>query len=243
MNLQYNNDGKEDTSGIEIVKNEPYTKDKETGQYTYKIYHIQSKVPDFIKWAIPEKYLHIHEESWNAYPHYHTVDFVPDLGDDFVLDVETENIKYTKGMTFPENALNLPPEELEKRKIRYIDIVDGIQPKDKKLKMEGFQEPAAGIMTPLRGTKGSYDKHEIPKWVENYTGDMVCCIKVVKFRFHKWGLQAAIESYVTKTFYPKIFTESHQKLIASAKSWYPLTMDQIVEMEKERIDKNNPKTA
>lgn len=31
--------------GIEVLKNEPYEKDGEKGQYTHKIYHIQRFVP------------------------------------------------------------------------------------------------------------------------------------------------------------------------------------------------------
>ncbi|CAJ0968595.1 unnamed protein product [Ranitomeya imitator] len=31
--------------GIEVLKNEPYERDGEKGQYTHKIYHLQSKVP------------------------------------------------------------------------------------------------------------------------------------------------------------------------------------------------------
>ncbi|RXG67054.1 Phosphatidylinositol transfer protein alpha isoform [Armadillidium vulgare] len=65
--------------GIEVLKNEPfdgysllngkYTK----GQYTYKIYHLKSKVPAFIRLLAPEGSLEVHEEAWNAYPYCKTV--------------------------------------------------------------------------------------------------------------------------------------------------------------------------
>lgn len=65
--------------GIEVLKNEPF-KDFPllggkycSGQYTYKIYHLASKVPAFIRLLAPKGSLEIHEEAWNAYPYCRTV--------------------------------------------------------------------------------------------------------------------------------------------------------------------------
>jgi hypothetical protein len=65
--------------GVEVIKNEPYddvpllggkfTK----GQYTYKIYHLASKVPPIVRAIAPKGSLEIHEEAWNAYPYCKTV--------------------------------------------------------------------------------------------------------------------------------------------------------------------------
>lgn len=44
-----------------------------SGQYTYKIYHLASKVPAFIRLLAPKGSLEIHEEAWNAYPYCRTV--------------------------------------------------------------------------------------------------------------------------------------------------------------------------
>lgn len=44
-----------------------------SGQYTYKIYHLASKVPTFIRLLAPKGALEIHEEAWNAYPYCRTV--------------------------------------------------------------------------------------------------------------------------------------------------------------------------
>lgn len=44
-----------------------------SGQYTYKIYHLASKVPAFIRLLAPKGSLEIHEEAWNAYPYCKTV--------------------------------------------------------------------------------------------------------------------------------------------------------------------------
>lgn len=44
-----------------------------SGQYTYKIYHLASKVPTMIRLLAPKGSLEIHEEAWNAYPYCRTV--------------------------------------------------------------------------------------------------------------------------------------------------------------------------
>lgn len=65
--------------GIEVQKNEPFTDypllggKYSSGQYTYKIYHLVSKVPAFIRLLLPKSSFEIHEEAWNAYPYCKTV--------------------------------------------------------------------------------------------------------------------------------------------------------------------------
>uniref|UniRef100_A0A8B9N3B5 Phosphatidylinositol transfer protein alpha isoform n=1 Tax=Accipiter nisus TaxID=211598 RepID=A0A8B9N3B5_9AVES len=58
--------------GVEVLVNEPYERDGERGQYTHKIYHLQSKVPTFVRMLAPEGALNIHEKAWNAYPYCRT---------------------------------------------------------------------------------------------------------------------------------------------------------------------------
>lgn len=49
--------------GVEVVKNEPYEKENgEKGQYTYKIFHLASRVPYFVRAVMPESALVIYEE-------------------------------------------------------------------------------------------------------------------------------------------------------------------------------------
>lgn len=48
--------------GVEVLKNEPYEKPGEKGQYTYKIYRLESRVPSFIRALAPAGSLELHEE-------------------------------------------------------------------------------------------------------------------------------------------------------------------------------------
>lgn len=48
--------------GIETIKLEPFKNEKESGIYTYKIMHFKSRIPAFMRWALPDKYCHCHEQ-------------------------------------------------------------------------------------------------------------------------------------------------------------------------------------
>jgi uncharacterized protein YaaR (DUF327 family) len=92
---------------------------------THKIMHFKSKVRGFIRWAIPEKYLHEHEKSDNSYPHYHTGYECPGMAEDFYVLVECQYVPYDKMEGCTENALNLSPEELAILKVVHLDLVNG----------------------------------------------------------------------------------------------------------------------
>lgn len=55
--------------GVEVVKNEPYQNAESKGQYTFKIFRMESKVPKMIRKLFPKGSLNFHEHAWNAYPH------------------------------------------------------------------------------------------------------------------------------------------------------------------------------
>ncbi|XP_029467066.1 phosphatidylinositol transfer protein alpha isoform isoform X3 [Rhinatrema bivittatum] len=78
--------------GVEVLVNEPYEKDGERGQYTHKIYHLQSKVPTFVRMLAPEGALNMHEKAWNAYPYCRTIITVHRLEPDTWKNVEVVNI-------------------------------------------------------------------------------------------------------------------------------------------------------
>lgn len=48
--------------GVEVIKNEPYEKENEKGQYTYKIFRLASRVPAIVKAVAPAGALDLYEE-------------------------------------------------------------------------------------------------------------------------------------------------------------------------------------
>ena len=47
---------------MEVVKNEPYEKGDEKGQYTYKIFRLASRVPGIVRSVLPAGATDLYEE-------------------------------------------------------------------------------------------------------------------------------------------------------------------------------------
>ena len=235
INLKYIRDLGGDGEGIQLIKNEePFENENEKGYLTEKIYHVKSKIPSFIRWAVPDKYLHFYETSYNAFPHTTTVNTIPALGDDFLLSVESQhmdaNVQYNKEkgeneFIIPDNSLNLNDTELKERQIVYIDILNGPassnaesfaetdekkdkkQDTDSKSNIRNFVCPEIGIKEPLGkfDPTTEYHPNQVPAWAKKYNGEMMLIVKVVRFHLKWFGIQTAAEKIVSNTFYPKLF--------------------------------------
>lgn len=97
---------------MEIIKNEPYTNGPGgSGQYTFKIYHIERHLPAWFKAILPASAMKIEEEAWNAYPYTKTRYRCPFI-ERFILEVET---CYQADFGTQENIFNLKPQELDQR--------------------------------------------------------------------------------------------------------------------------------
>ncbi|XP_042773034.1 phosphatidylinositol transfer protein alpha isoform isoform X1 [Panthera tigris] len=123
--------------GVEVLVNEPYEKDGEKGQYTHKIYHLQSKVPTFVRMLAPEGALNIHEKAWNAYPYCRTVITNEYMKEDFLIKIETW---HKPDLGTQENVHKLEPEAWKHVEAIYIDIADRSQVLSKDYKAE--EDPA-----------------------------------------------------------------------------------------------------
>ena len=59
--------------GVQILKNETL---KNNGQYTYKIYRVDNKIPNLVKAFLNPffgKVYEFHEEAWNEFPYCKTI--------------------------------------------------------------------------------------------------------------------------------------------------------------------------
>jgi hypothetical protein len=235
--------GQKQGEGIEVLQNEPFQNETESGQFTYKIMHFKSRVPGFVRVCVPDKYLHIHERSWNSYPHYRTEYELPGMGAAFVMSVETQHVPYRPNDPFPDNAVGLSPENLAKRKIVWLDLVDSKpQPDPKSIEYcRGFVCPEGGIASPLTGDKKgrAADESKPPLWAKSYPGEMMCCVKVVTFRFRWRGLQNLTENYVMNTIYHNVFLGGHRKLTKWAGEWFRMTIEEVRAFEARLLEECN----
>ncbi|XP_026544724.1 phosphatidylinositol transfer protein alpha isoform isoform X1 [Notechis scutatus] len=213
--------------GVEVLVNEPYERDGERGQYTHKIYHLQSKVPPFVRMLAPEGALDIHEKAWNAYPFCRTAVITNEyMKDDFLIKIETWH-KADMGMQ--ENVHKLDPEEWKNVEAVYIDIAD----RSHVLSRQDYkpeEDPAKfkSVKTG-RGPLGPNWKKELGKQAEC---PYMCAYKLVTVKFKWWGLQNKIENFIQKQE-RRLFTNFHRQLFCWLDRWVDLTMEDIRRMEDE----------
>uniref|UniRef100_A0A1B0G7Y9 Phosphatidylinositol transfer protein N-terminal domain-containing protein n=1 Tax=Glossina morsitans morsitans TaxID=37546 RepID=A0A1B0G7Y9_GLOMM len=246
--------------GIEVLKNEPFTNHPllggkySSGQYTYKIYHLASKVPAFIRLLAPRGSLEIHEEAWNAYPYCKTVitnpgfmkerflvqidslhtadygDFDNNPGymrDNFIIIIESLHLADVGDQ---ENVHELPPEKLKIREVVHIDIAhDPVTPADYKLD----EDP-----TKFHSTKTGRGPLVESDW-KLKVKPVMTCYKLVTCEFKWFGLQGRIENFIQKSE-RRLFTNFHRQVFCWMDRWHGLTMDDIRAIEekvKEELDK------
>ncbi|CAG8533970.1 14303_t:CDS:2 [Ambispora leptoticha] len=213
---------KEETGGgegVEVLKNEPYENESGKGQYTYKIYHLSSKVPSIIRVLAPSGALELYEEAWNAYPHCKTVLTNGYMKENFKLVTETMHVDKSAGEI--ENALNVSPEILEKRQVVIIDVAnDPIEQKDYKKdqdpKLYHSERTGRGPLT---------DKD----WMHKVTPIMTC-YKLVTVEFKWFGLQNKIEAFIHNAM-QALFTKFHRQVFCWTDKWYGMTMEDIRALE------------
>lgn len=215
--------------GVEVLDNYPYPKEQEKkeGQYTNKIYHLQSKVPAFVRAIAPKGALAIREEAWNAYPYCRTVLTNEYMKDKFSIEIITW---HKPDLGTQENVHGLDEALWKKCKVVNIDIAAKVDAKDYKEE----EDP-----TKVRSTKA--DRGPLSEsWLEDLKSDLksdpkkphMCCYKLVKADFRMFGFQGRIEDFIQR-MEQRLFTTFHRKLFCSMDEWYGMTMEDIRRMEEE----------
>ncbi|OQV19847.1 Phosphatidylinositol transfer protein alpha isoform [Hypsibius exemplaris] len=212
--------------GVEILKNEHYDNypllegQPTSGQYTHKVYYLESKVPAFVKAIAPKGSLEFHEKAWNAYPYCRTEFSNPDyMKDNFYLRLESLHI--ADGGNSP-NVHKLSPEMLRKREVIYVDIAnDHVERKEYKPEWD-----------PQKFHSQKADRGPlIGNWAETAT-PLMCCYKLVTIEFKWFGLQNKVEAWAHKAE-RKLFLNFHRQVFCWMDQWYGLTMADIRRIEDE----------
>jgi len=211
--------------GIEVVKNEPfeggvsllggkYTK----GQYTYKKYHLASKVPTFIRMLAPKGSMEIHEEAWNAYPYCRTVISNPGyMKDNFIIVIESLHVP-DKGDQY--NVHELTADKLKMREVVMIDIAsDPVSPSDYK----ATEDPSK--FRSVKSKRGPL----VGKW-QGMVDPVMTCYKLVTVEFKWFGLQNRVENFIQRAE-RRLFANFHRQVFCWIDKWYGMTMDDIRALE------------
>lgn len=181
--------------------------------------HLKSYIPKFVAILLPASMTDIVEYSWNAYPHCKTEYYNAYFKDKFVLSVET---MHADDRGTQDNAVNLPAEDLEKRKVDYINIAC----EDANVKMEPDCDPTKFLSkkTGRGNLKVDFIADHDP---------IMTCYKVVKLRFKIFGLQSKVEQWGQLTGIRTPFLQYHRKLFCWIDEWFGLKINDIREMEAE----------
>lgn len=213
--------------GVEVVKNEPFDdpavlgESYPKGQYTFKIYHLKSKIPRLLHMLLPAGSTEVHEHAWNAYPYCRTILTNPSyMKDNFMVKIETLHAPDRGTQT---NAHNLTAESLKKRDILFIDIAnDPVASRDYKQNEDPtkFTSEKTG-RGPLQGKEWKQDCEPV-----------MCAYKLVTVEFKWMGLTNKIESFIMKQE-ARLFLNFHRQLFCWLDRWYGLTIADIRALEAE----------
>ncbi|KAJ1652525.1 hypothetical protein IWQ61_007159 [Dispira simplex] len=202
--------------GVEVLKNEPYENEMGKGQYTYKIYHLASKLPSYISKLAPASSLLLYEEAWNGYPYCKTVLTNPFMGKNFKIIYETLHVGDDRGQK--ENALDAPPEVLKQRKVVPIDIAN-----DKVDKYKADEDPT--LFKSEKSNRGPLQGN----WIDT-AEPVMTCYKLVTAEFVWFGMQTLVESFIHKVVH-QLFTNFHRQLFCWTDQWYGMTIEDIRALE------------
>ncbi|XP_078159723.1 uncharacterized protein LOC144555309 [Carex rostrata] len=209
--------------GVEIVEHRPFEDELlGKGQFTSKIYHLQSKIPSWLKTFAPPNSLVVHEESWSAYPKSKTVIKCP-FFNKCSLTIETVQVA-DNGSS--ENVHGLNKEQLAIRQVEYLDITTISKDYWSKIiganniDLKSFKSQKTGRGPLLKG------------WMESCK-PKVTTYKLVTMEAPIWGLGERLEDLLV-TGERALFLACHRLCFAWTDEWFGMTMEQITEMEREK---------
>ncbi|XP_018651469.1 phosphatidylinositol transfer protein [Schistosoma mansoni] len=240
-------------SGVEILKNEPYENGPGgKGQYTFKIYHVGSHLPTWLRNILPSSALRVEEEAWNAYPYTRTIYKVPFV-EKLVLDVETY---FFDDAGEQDDVFNLSPDERKARIIDFIDIVkDSITGSDYKPEEDPSiyvsEATGRGPLSPnwreefIDAQQVTHETYEKPptRTYDNSPATVeclkplhkriMCAYKLCRVEFRYWGTQTRVEQFIHDTALRKTMLRAHRQVWAWQDEWYGLTIEEIRRLEEE----------
>mmetsp|Transcript_78939 Transcript_78939/g.118647 ORF Transcript_78939/g.118647 Transcript_78939/m.118647 type:complete len:251 (-) Transcript_78939:36-788(-) len=194
-------------SGVEVLKNEPYEKDGEKGQYTEKIYHLGNKVPGWVAAVAPASALKIEEKAWNAFPHCKTELTNPFMGARFTYTVDT--LHYDDNGE-QENVHNLDKAQLKLRTINRIDIT----------------KPVPDSLDPTTFKSEKTGRGNLQSGFEKDANPIMCAYKLITVDFRYFGLQTKMENFIL-SFQDNLIAKFHQQLFCWIDEWYGMSVEDI----------------
>ncbi|KII64315.1 Phosphatidylinositol transfer protein beta isoform [Thelohanellus kitauei] len=205
--------------GVTVIKNEPYHNENGSGQYTYKQYNVESKLPGIVTALAPRGSLLFNEHAWNAFPECNTVYSNEYLGEKFSLSVTS---KHFADNGCQENVFGLSEEELKQLTVVYLNVADNT-----KLDPSKYDKASDPCLVTSEKTQILPLKMDF----KDTASPIMCCYKLVRI-VCKYSL---IGSRIEKSAVPYIQTfllDFHRKLICLIDQYHGMTMEELREIER-----------
>ncbi|PPR92955.1 hypothetical protein GOBAR_AA27718 [Gossypium barbadense] len=222
MVLKMQQQSTNEAEGVEVLENKGFEDDVYgKGQYTSKLYRLQSKAPSWLTTLAPKDALIMQEESWNAYPRCKTVIKCPYFAK---LSVTIETI-HLEDNGKSENVHGLNKEQLAARQVEFVDIT---------MPTTDYWSYAVG--------NGNFDfsafKSEktgrgplLEGWQEN-CNPVMTAYKLVIIKAPYWGFGGKLEQALLAGE-RALFVESHRNCFGWIDEWYGMTVEQLSELEEQ----------
>ncbi|KAB2028103.1 hypothetical protein ES319_D05G077100v1 [Gossypium barbadense] len=220
MVLKMQQQSTNEAEGVEVLENKGFEDDVYgKGQYTSKLYRLQSKAPSWLTTLAPKDALIMQEESWNAYPRCKTgCPYFAKLS----VTIETIHLE-DNGKS--ENVHGLNKEQLAARQVEFVDIT---------MPTTDYWSYAVG--------NGNFDfsafKSEktgrgplLEGWQEN-CNPVMTAYKLVTIKAPYWGFGGKLEQALLAGE-RALFVESHRNCFGWIDEWYGMTVEQLSELEEQ----------
>ncbi|KAK9940226.1 hypothetical protein M0R45_016896 [Rubus argutus] len=218
------------TEGVEILENKSFEDDVfGKGQYTSKVYRLQSKAPTWLTTFAPADALIMQEEAWNAYPRCKT-----DCGSSiicfsfvqcpyftkFQLTIETVH-RADNGQS--ENVHGLSKEILAVRDVEIVDIASSAR--------DYWSYVVGSNNTDFSNFKsGKTGRGPLLEGWQDRSNPVLTAYKLVTIDAPYWGFGNKLEQALLLGE-RALFLESHRNCFAWIDEWFGMTMQQLRELD------------
>jgi hypothetical protein len=213
-------------SQVDVVQDEPYTDHEShgpSGHFTFKIFHVGSKMPPLLRAVLPKSAGLLEEHAWNAFPECHTEYRNPWLGSRAGVTLVSRHVENDNGSL--DNVFNLSDQQLRERTVVFVDIGGDIIAKN---------EMVANRHDPSRHVSNKTGRGPlVGQWhADPSSRPMMCAYKLADLRFHIFGLQTKAERALAD-YQRTLLLYFHKHLFCLLDEWHGMTLEEVRDFERQ----------
>ncbi|KAL6563600.1 hypothetical protein OROGR_002559 [Orobanche gracilis] len=223
--------------GVEVLENRSFEDDVYgKGQYTLKIYRLQSKAPTWLAKLAPTGALVMQEEAWNAYPRCKSGDKIL-MEALFTFPEHIPSAHISRGLFLQSKLFTrliavylkivhgLTKEQIAVRQVEILDIASHTN--DYWSYVIGSSDADLSQFKSARTSRGPLSEG----W-QHQCNPVMTAYKLVTIDAPYWGFGSRLEQALLAGE-RALFLESHRNCFSWIDEWFGLTLDVMRELEKQ----------